>query len=132
MYLSAGNILYLYISYQNTVMIKHAGSRAYWRVHTGTRAYWRIHTGTRAYWRVHTGTRAYWRIHTSTRAYWRIHTGTRGFTCVRVLTLNLIHVTHKWTEEVRRKTKYDGGEDVVRARGRSDTRVRTGTRAYVS
>ena len=94
-------------------MIKHAGSRAYWRVHTGTRAYWRVHTGT--------------------RAYWRVHTGTRGFTCVRVLTLNLIHVTHKWTEEVRRKTKYDGGEDVVRARGHSDSQVhaRTFPNAYV-
>ena len=71
--------------------------------------------------------------HAGSRAYTQVHAGTRAYD-VRVLTLNLMHLAHKWTEKL---TKYATGEDagsgawtLGHAGSHGCTRVHTGARAY--
>ena len=104
-----------------------AGTRAYTRVHAGSCGFMRVrvlrpnaqfvhlahksngqrngqNTPQAKTW-VRAPGRSDTRVHAGSRGYRRVHARTRGFTRVRVLTLNLIHWTHKRTEEVRRMDK---------------------------
>ena len=69
-----------------------------------------------------------------TRGFTRVHAGSRGYTRVRVLTLNSMHLAHKWTEKL---TKYATGEDagsgawtLGHAVSRGFARVRAGSRGF--
>ena len=63
---------------------------------------------TRGFTRVHARTRGFARVRAGTRVYTRVHARTRGYTRVHVLTLNSMHLAHKWTEKW---TKYATSED---------------------